>query len=246
MTRMSFLSDLKPGTFFTGIPGTLMIVGGLDRESGNIDGLMMVRKDGGEAGGEMIIARKGAVEPSRESDDEIVLRLERGRIHPITAAKPGYTSGSFLSLTSTIESRTGRDGPSSRQMLMATSTEQLREVLSSGNGNTTSPTTVTHVLELNRRLAVPVAVLLYPLLIFPPAVSTGRHGKAAAFSGSLVLFLAMFFLNSIGFNLAHEGLVKPALGAWLADLTLLLAGLLVFTSYAVSQGIALRHSTEPA
>lgn len=245
MTRRSFLSDLKPGTFFTGIPGTLMIVGDFDGNSGDIKGLMMVREDGGGNNGEMITARQGTVEPSIEGDGDIVLKLEKGAIHPLAAAKSGYRSGSFLSLTSRIESQPGTDGPRSRQVLMATSSSQLRSSLEEKGGKRAGRETVTYILELNRRLALPVAVLLYPLIIFPPAVSTGRHGKTTAFSGSLLLFLATFFFNSIGSNLAHEGLVKPVLGAWLSDIVLLLVGLIVFSVYAATQRAPRHRGSEP-
>ena len=67
---------------------------------------------------------------------------------------------------------------------------------------------------LNRRFAFPLTILLYPFVIFPAAVSTGRHGKIAAFSGSLILFLTSFFLFSIGSNLAHQDMVPAAVGAW--------------------------------
>jgi len=246
MTRRSFLSDLKPGTFFDGIPGTLLIVGGFDGRSGDIDGLMMVRKGDKKGNGEMITARKGTVEPSLEGRGEIILKLEKGALHPLAAAKPGYRSGSFLSLTSKIENQPRTDGPNSRQMLMATSSGQLRSWIEASGEDSASGKSITYILELNRRFALPFSVLLYPLIIFPAAVSTGRNGKAAAFSGSLLLFLATFFFNSIGSNLAHEGLVGPVLGAWLANLILLFAGLIIFTAYAVSQRTPRTLESEPA
>jgi lipopolysaccharide export LptBFGC system permease protein LptF len=245
MTRRSFLSDLKPGTFFKGIPGTLILVGGFNQDSGVIDGLLMVRKSITDMhSGEMIIAERGLIEPQTAQSTDIVLKLESGAIHPLASARVDYRSGSFQSLTSKIQSQLKGSDLNIRQILMAASNSQLKswQDLSAQSGE--SQKIITYSLELNRRLALPIAVLLYPFIVFPAAVSTGRHGKSAAFSGSLLIFLATFFFNSVGSSLAHQGLVPPVFGAWLADLLLLTGGLTVFTIYAMKQRIPRKKSLE--
>ena len=236
MTRRSFLSDLRPGTFFTGIPDTLLLVGGFDQDSGVINGMLMVRKDiSDDLGGEMIIAERGIIEPSPAESSDIVLKLENGAIHPLASPRDEYRSGSFQSLTSRIQSQPQGSGPDMRQILMAASNSELKSWSQISSDSVEIREIITYSLEFNRRIALPIAVLLYPLIVFPAAVSTGRHGKAAAFSGSILIFLATFFFNSIGSSLAHQSLVPPVFGAWLADLLLLTGGLVVFTIYCMRQ-----------
>jgi lipopolysaccharide export system permease protein len=236
MTQRSFLSDMKPGTFYNGIPGTLILVGDYNPVSGMIDGLLMVRQTTSEDNqGEMIVAETGTIQQPPEGSGDIILRLENGAIHPLSTASGGYRSGSFKILTSRITTQPPDSGLKIKQLLMAASSSQIRFWLMTSKGEEKIRENISYVLELNRRLAVPIVVLLYPLIIFPPAASTGRHGKAAAFTMSLLVFLATFLFNSIGSNLAHQGLVGPAFGAWFADLLLLVIGLSIFTFYVFKQ-----------
>jgi lipopolysaccharide export LptBFGC system permease protein LptF len=57
----------------------------------------------------------------------------------------------------------------------------------------------------------------------------------AAFSGSLILFLSSFFLFSIGSNLAQQGMIPGALGAWFPVLFLLIAALAISPAYLFKQ-----------
>jgi len=237
MARRNVLSELKPGTFFTGIPGVVLLVGGFDGKSGEMDGLLMVSRGDEEGSGEMITARKGIVEPDPEGMGEIRLKLGDGAIHPLAAAEPGYSSGTFHSMASVIHTESGTDEVDSKRVLMAESNHRLRELLKDQKDKENPAETVDLVLELNRRLALPLAVLFYPLIIFPLAVSAGRQGKALAFSGSLLLFLATFLIDSLGSSLAHENLISPVLGAWLSDLLLATGGMVLFAAFALRLGL---------
>ncbi|UCG38655.1 MAG: LptF/LptG family permease [bacterium] len=236
MARRSFLNDLKPGTFFSGVPGTLLLVGGYERESGRIDGLLMFRSDLPEnQAGEMILAERGLIQPPEQGSDEIILRLENGTIHPVAAPREDYSSGSFQGLVSRVRNRTPDARLNFRQLIMAASGAQIRSWLSGAPIAEDEARNATYIIELNRRLAMPVTVLLYPFIVFPAAISTGRHGKVAAFSSSLIIFLLTYFLYSVGSRMAIQGLLPAVLGAWLPDLVLLAAGLAVFVPYTLAQ-----------
>jgi len=236
LARQSFINDLKPGILFSGIPDTLLLVGGFDRVSGRIDGLLMVRNNLDETEtGDMILAKKGMIEPSTSGTRDIILKLENGTIHPVTSGGDVYRSGSFDSLISRIQSRSSVPGVRAKQFLMASSNRDLRSWSGAQGEEKDERLSAMYAIELNRRFAFPLTILLYPLIIFPAAVSTGRHGKMAAFSGSLILFLSSFFLFSIGSNLARQGVIPGALGAWFPVLFLLLACLAISPAYLFKQ-----------
>lgn len=236
LARQSFINDLKPGILFSGIPDTLLLVGGFDRVSGRIDGLLMVRDDLDESEtGEMILAERGLIQPPSSDTRDIILKLENGTIHPVTAGRDIYRSGSFDSLISRVQSRSAAPGVRAKQFLMASSIRDLRAWSGEHGDEKDEKLSAMYAIELNRRFAFPLTILLYPFVIFPAAVSTGRHGKMAAFSGSLILFLTSFFLFSIGSNLARQGMIPAAMGAWFPVLFLLIAGLAVFPAYLISQ-----------
>ena len=232
LARQSFINKLKPGILFSGIPDTLLLVGGFDRESGRIDGLLMVRNDLDETEtGEMILAEKGMIQPPTASTRDIILKLENGTLHPVASSGDVYHSGSFESLTSRIQSQSSVPGVRAKQFIMASSNQDLRSMSGEISKEENQKLAAMYAIELNRRFAFPLTILLYPFVIFPAAVSTGRHGKIAAFSGSLILFLTSFFLFSIGSNMARQNMVPASLGAWFPVLFLVTAGLFIFPAY---------------
>jgi len=236
MAQRNVFAELRPGTFFTRIPGVVLLVGAFEPESGRIDGLMMVREDDQGKPGEMVTAQKGIVATSDAETGEILLNLEDGAIHPLSAAKPEYSSGTFRTMTSMIRSQTGTDENNSKKALLGKSSRHLRSLLENREETEDFHNTVDLSLELNRRISIPVAVLLYPLIIFPLAVSIRHQGKALAFSGSLLLFIVAVLLNNLGSSMARENLVSPVFGAWLANLALGVCGTILFTIFALKQG----------
>ena len=97
-----------------------------------------------------------------------------------------------------------------------------------------------YIVEYHRRTVFPLTILLYPFIIFPVAVTTGRHGKIVAFTGSLLLFMFAFMLFTIGARLAYQGVVPAALGAWFPVIFLFAMDLVVFPAYAAGQLRGLR------
>jgi len=236
MARTSFMNDLKPGVLFDGIPGTLLIVGDFNRNSGRIEGLLMTRSDLDEGEtGEIIIARSGKIRPPTDERNDLILEIDNGTIHPVTAVGNEYRSGSFDTLTSRIQDESPRTSIRAKEYLMGASNEELRSFSPQPGSDANRRLSAMYSVELNRRLAFPLTVLLYPLIVFPPTVSTGRHGKIVAFVGSILLFVINFLLFSVGSRLAYQGMIPAVLGAWLPVIFLLLAGAVVFPAYVVTQ-----------
>lgn len=87
------------------------------------------------------------------------------------------------------------------------------------------------VIELNRRLALPLAVFVFSILGLPLGVVTRRSGKSFGFVISLIIFLVYFILFSQGLAFAESGHIPAFLGPWLANLVFLALGLfLLLTS----------------
>jgi lipopolysaccharide export LptBFGC system permease protein LptF len=236
MARQSFINDLKPGLLFNGIPGTLLLVGDFERNSGRIDGLILIRSDLGETEkGEIILAQTGEIQSPSAGTDDLILKMLDGTIHPVASAESDYRSGSFDSLVSRIQSQSPGTGIRTKEFVMAASNEELRSWTGKNGDETSRRLTAMYAIEVNRRLTFPLTVLLYPFLVFPVTVSTGRHGKILAFSGSLLLFMVSFLLFSVGSRLAYQGMIPATLGAWFPVIFLILSGFAVFPIYVANQ-----------
>ncbi len=80
-------------------------------------------------------------------------------------------------------------------------------------------------VEMYRRFAFPVACLAFALIAVPLGAQPRRGGRAAGSLIAVVLIASYYLLLIMGAGLAREGTVPPAIGMWIADAVLVLAGL---------------------
>jgi LPS export ABC transporter permease LptG/LPS export ABC transporter permease LptF len=84
-------------------------------------------------------------------------------------------------------------------------------------------------IELHRRFALPLACIMLALIGIPLGVSSRKGGK----SGAFVITVALAFLYYMGLmslvRLADQGVLNPALAAWLPNIVFGLAGLLLMS-----------------
>jgi lipopolysaccharide export system permease protein len=82
-------------------------------------------------------------------------------------------------------------------------------------------------IELNRRLAIPFASVVFALLALPLGVGSGSGGRGRGFVVSVAVVLAYYLVSSQGEALALKGAVPPWLGIWLPNIVLTAAALVL-------------------
>jgi len=80
-------------------------------------------------------------------------------------------------------------------------------------------------VELYRRLAFPVACLVFALVAVPLGAQPRRGGRAAGSLIAIILIASYYLLTVIGAGLARQGALPPALGSWGANILLAILGL---------------------
>ncbi len=83
------------------------------------------------------------------------------------------------------------------------------------------------LVELHKRLAIPVASLAFCLVAFPLGLANRRGGRGFGVTASVTLVLAYYVLLNNGTLLARTGKLPVGLGVWLANLALAALGLLL-------------------
>jgi len=78
-----------------------------------------------------------------------------------------------------------------------------------------------HVIELSKRVAVPLGVILFAVLAVPLGVISRKGGKSYGFVVSLAIFLIYFVLLSLGEGFAKSGRVSPVFGPWAGNVVFL-------------------------
>ncbi len=82
-------------------------------------------------------------------------------------------------------------------------------------------------VEIQRRLAFPMACFTFALIAVPLGARPRRGGRAAAFLLAVALIAVYYLLLIFGTNLSREGTLSPAIGVWIANVLLASLGLLL-------------------
>ncbi len=85
-----------------------------------------------------------------------------------------------------------------------------------------------YLVEFHKKLAIPVACLVFVLLGIPMAVSTSRSGRGVSITLALAVYLVYYLCLVGGEKVADRGLVDPALAMWSGNLLLTAVGVVLF------------------
>lgn len=83
-------------------------------------------------------------------------------------------------------------------------------------------------VELNKRVAIPAAAVVFALVAFPLGIRNRRGGKGFGLTASVLLVVAYYFLLNNGELLATSGKVPVMVGIWLPNTILLALGTALF------------------
>jgi len=92
-----------------------------------------------------------------------------------------------------------------------------------------------YLVEVHKKVAIPVACIVFVLVGLPMAVTTARSGRGVSMSLALGLYLVYYLFLVRGENLADRGKLDPAIAMWTANVVLAAVGLLML-SRAVRDG----------
>ncbi len=158
----------------------------------------------------------------------LLIRLRNGSEHEMVANQPGqYTISTFtrtdrpLVFSAQSEVHLGRlDTP-----LYALGNRELLDRMHGPDGKHYS-------IELNRRLAFPVACLVLMLIAVPLGTASRRGGKSGGFLFTLLLVLIYYLLSNFGIAWAKEGKLSAFAGVWLANIVFAAVGLFLLSQMA--------------
>jgi LPS export ABC transporter permease LptG len=89
-----------------------------------------------------------------------------------------------------------------------------------------------YVVEWHKRLAFPVAAVVFALVAFPLAVRSHRGGRSVALLGSLVILVAYYLVSGTLESSALKGRLAPAFAIWLPNAAFFSAGLFLLVATA--------------
>ncbi|BCR05469.1 LPS export ABC transporter permease LptF [Desulfuromonas versatilis] len=90
-------------------------------------------------------------------------------------------------------------------------------------------------VELQKRLVLPFAPIIFALVGVPLGIQTQRSGRGGGFAMGLVVFLGYYVMFSFAETLADEGGLPPAVTMWLPNLLFLTGGLYLLRQTALER-----------
>jgi LPS export ABC transporter permease LptG/LPS export ABC transporter permease LptF len=219
-------SQVQPQVFNEDFPNIIFYVNDLAADRLHWSGVFL-SDSSNDSAPRTILARSGSwiADPNNR---RLQLHLDHGSSFSIDSANPSKDIvSSFASTDIPINLNKSLASPTESQSRPKKTTE-----LSTGflwhNYSTAEPSKIIeYLVELNRRIALPLSVIPFSLVGLSLGVNTKKGGRTSGFALSLVFVLLFYILFSNGLSLASIGKVSPWLGAWGANIILSSIGLIL-------------------
>ncbi|GAB6082155.1 LPS export ABC transporter permease LptF [Desulfuromonas carbonis] len=203
---------LQPRTFNTDFNGLAIYANGVDEQSGTMQGILIADERSGSAPA-VILARSGRIIPD-SSQMAVTLRLNDGTIH----RKPEQKSGETYQLVSfanyDINLNLGQQTPSKENRYRKPSEYALGELITSLRTAPDAADRAGFSIELQRRMILPLAPLLFALIGVPLGVQSNRSGRSSGFALALIVFLLYYMFLSLAQTLVEEKNFPVILTMW--------------------------------
>lgn len=203
---------LQPRTFNLDFDGLAIYANGVDEKTGAMQGILIADERSGNAPA-VILARSGRIIPDR-SQLSVTLRLSDGSIHRKPRRKGEETYQLVDFSTYDINLNLGQQLPSRENRYRKPAEYPMSELIA---GITDSPDPRQRTkfdIELQRRLILPLAPLLFALIGVPLGIQSHRSGRGSGFSMALAVFLLYYMILSFADTLCSDKGFPVVLTMW--------------------------------
>jgi LPS export ABC transporter permease LptF/LPS export ABC transporter permease LptG len=213
-SQVSF--QVQPRVFDERFPRLVLYVNDVSASGTQWHGVFLA--EAGRENGSRVTLAENAIVIAEPKQGKLELHLQGGSTHEFDRTDPEHYSVTAFGQSDIPVEVTGVAPARPRQL--SNPERPLRELA----GDKTPGWREARV-EMYRRFAFPVACLAFALIAVPLGAQPRRGGRAAGSLIAVVLIASYYLLLIMGAGLAREGAVSPAIGMWIADGVLTLAGL---------------------
>ncbi|HSR67218.1 MAG TPA: LPS export ABC transporter permease LptG [Acidobacteriota bacterium] len=233
-------SEIKPRVFFEELPGKILYIEDQVLQTQQWKGVFLA-DSGGQHGQRIILARSGRLLTSPDAQ-RLQLSFQGGLMYEIDPASPQEYHwnrfGTFDVPVRLPEERFRPNRPKRpREMLV----DELQRDIEQG-----TPQDRRYALvELNRRLAIPISALLFAILGVTLGARHHRGGRAYGIVVSMVLAFSYYAFLEAGVEAAEDEVVSILVGLWGPNILLALASLLSLRMANTEGGLVSRAASHP-
>jgi LPS export ABC transporter permease LptG/LPS export ABC transporter permease LptF len=238
-------SDLQPRVFYTSIPNSVLYVDDIRPDSDRqLQGVILVMSPPGEST-KLFLAKEGNLYAAPDGSPKLIIDLFDGVMHFYDVDSPEtYRRSSFVSQSQPIPMAEYLEAliDPPEKVVRDFSPQELfselktaRSAMAIATDRYSSPELArrhrsemfvmqhrinTVLLEVQDRLALPLACLFFALLALPLGVTRARSGKGAGFALSLIVIMVYWAVYTLGRSQALQGNIPIILGPWLGNLVI--------------------------
>ncbi len=229
LTARNISTEIKPRVFFDALPGYVIFV---DEINAGTQGILertilyQTSDSGRNATEQLIIAKDASIAPATDRQGRLRLVFNDGVAHSFRSEDPSsYRSFQFDSfapppivLPPWMQASDKLPDKTVSDMTPGELWTEYRAARASPENPIRGFRLRSALAEAHRRLALPLASLLFALLALPLGVSRVRSGKGAGFALSLGIILVYWMVFTSGTEQARGGRIPVALGIWAANI----------------------------
>ncbi|MBM4270567.1 MAG: LPS export ABC transporter permease LptF [Deltaproteobacteria bacterium] len=173
----------------------------------------------------------------------VTLRLEKGSTHTVDTNLKNYRKMDFsvydvnLDIESSLAEEKKARTKTSAEMTFSEIAEKLRAISLKATDSREL------ILELNRKIAVPFACLVFGILGVPLGIRSHRAVKARGFTVGLFTVLIYYLLRIGGEALVETGRLSPFIGSWAPNVIFLTVGIYLLIRTAQDKAIDISSFT---
>lgn len=220
--------------FAEDFPGQLLYVDKIDRGTGRWHGILLFDTSN-PTQESLVTADSGdlAIDPH---DGSAWLNLQDTTTHLLRPDEPdSYRKNDNNELRIRLRQAPVGSGQTTQLGVRETSTRALLDRVRRAGGADTDQAREA-LVELNKRVAIPAAAIVFALVGFPLGIRNRRGGKGFGLTASVGLVVAYYVLLNNGELFATSGKIPVGVGMWLPNLVLLLVAAALF--HRASRGAA--------
>ncbi|MFH1146784.1 MAG: LPS export ABC transporter permease LptF [Pseudomonadota bacterium] len=204
--------SLREGEFSDALKGLVIYVKDVKKD-GKLEGIY-IRDDRDGKTGNTVVAREGWVfsQPKRLV---LVFCLKDGSIHRIAQDWNSAQTIEFEKYILTLDAQTAGTSELLKKEKREMSISEIRERIRGGPAGCTDYNSL--VMELHRKLALPVACLILGIAGAALGAQSTFAGSSFGVSVGLVVFLVYYLVLALAKGLGETGFLHPAVSMWLPN-----------------------------
>ncbi|MGH9433081.1 MAG: LPS export ABC transporter permease LptF, partial [Terriglobia bacterium] len=212
--------EIRPRVFIEQFPNLLIYLKDIRGPESTWKGVFIA--DNTDRKSPKVTVAESGILVNDKANHRLALRLVDGATHELDPLDPErYSIISFTATDLPVMAEKGGAAAGGQESPAAMSVVEL--VHAARNPRTRRAMLV----ELNYRLALPVAAIVLALVGMPLGMFTRKGGKSVGVMLATLLVFLYYVIMAFGMGLAKQGRLNPFLGLWAANIVFLAAGLVM-------------------